>query len=197
MKVKKEERVGVEFTTNEGYQVIIIDYVNVNKVQVMFLDEHKWTTWADWSNLKKGKIKNPFHKSIYGVGYLGLHSDGSRPLITGDNVRPYVLWNEIIRRCYDEKSLERKPTYRDVTVCDRWHSFALFLEDLPKIKNYELWLQNENERVSLNKDLFYTENGLEHINKVYSLETCQFLTQSENVKEVHDRKRLQMTIETH
>ena len=189
MKMKREERIGVEFTNSYGEQVIVIDYPHSQEVQVMFLDEHKWTTWTKWSTLKKGSLTSPFTRTIYGVGYLGLHSDGSRPTTTGDNARPYFLWNEMIRRCYDEKSLQRKPTYRNVTVCDRWHSFALFLEDLPKIQNYEYWLDHENERVALNKDMYYTENQLEHTNKVYSLETCRFLTQSENSKERHSRNK--------
>ena len=46
----KEERIGVEFTTNEEYQVIVIDYVNREQVQVMFLDEFKIKTCTQWRN---------------------------------------------------------------------------------------------------------------------------------------------------
>lgn len=54
----KEERIGLEFTTNEGYQVIIIDYVTREKIQIMFLDEHKWTT------LKQIQFTTIFHKQV-------------------------------------------------------------------------------------------------------------------------------------
>lgn len=180
-------RTGAYLRNKQGCIMKILEYRNTREVLVEFQDEHKWQTWAEWSNVIKGKVKNVYHKTIYGVGYLGLHSDGSRPTTTGENARAYVLWNEMIRRCYDEKSLMRKPNYKNVTVCDRWHSFSQFLEDLPKIQNYEYWLEHENEYVALNKDMYYTENQLEHTNKVYSLETCRFLTQSENSKEVHSR----------
>lgn len=78
MSKKETERIGIEFTTNEGYQVIVIDYVNANKVQVMFLDNYKYTIWTTWQKLEKGILKNPFHKSVYGVGYLGVDEKGKR-----------------------------------------------------------------------------------------------------------------------
>ena len=180
-------RKGAYLKTKQGYQVKVLEYKNCREVLIEFQDEYKWQTWAEWCNVTKGTVKNPFHKMIYGVGYLGIMSNGDKPLTTKQNARAYHIWNDMIRRCYSGNY----STYENVEVCERWHSFALFLEDLPKIKNYELWLQNENERVSLNKDLFYTENGLEHTNKIYSLETCQFLTNVENAKEVHDRKLCQ------
>lgn len=189
----KEERIGVEFTNSYGEQMVIIEYVNAHKVQVMFLDEHKWTTWTDTSNLKRGSVISPFTRTVHGVGYLGTDETGSRLTTTGENARAYTTWSHMMERCYSGKY----PTYSDVTVCDRWHSFSQFLEDLPKIQNYEYWLEHENERVSLNKDMYYTENQLEHKNKVYSLETCRFLTNSESSKETRarDKRTRQATIE--
>ena len=53
---------------------------------------------------------------------------------------------------------------------------------MPKIENYFLWLNNPNQGVSLDKDLKCKGN------KVYSLETCCFLTRSDNAKEVRARQ---------
>ena len=183
------ERIGVEFTTKYGEQVIVIDYVNYHKVQVMFLDEHKWTTWTSWDKLKnKCGLTSPFTRTIHGVGYLGTDETG-RPMRTVDETgkvtRAYKVWTNMIDRCYDGK--ERHKTYSDVTVCDRWHNYSLFLEDLPLIKNYELWKNHPNEGIALNKDLFYVELGIETDYKVYSLETTRFISKRENMKEVSER----------
>ena len=186
---KKEERIGVEFTTNEGYQVIIIEYVDNKEVQVMFLDEHKWTTWTAWKVLKSGKLKNPFHPSVCGVGYLGTDENGNRPItiIDGVRTREYDLWKRMIQRCYSEKYHEKYPTYKNVTVCDRWHSFSKFLEDITKIKDYELWKNHPNERITLNKDIYYTELGIQTDCKEYSLLTTRFITDSESSREMAER----------
>ena len=185
----KEERIGIEFTTNESYQVIVIDYVNTTKVQVMFLDEHKWTTWTQWGVLKSGQLKNPYHKSVYGVGYLGADENGEIPKCTihGKSLREYQLWRGMLQRCYDEKYHERQSTYENCTVCDRWKCYSYFLEDISKIKDYELWRDNPNSGISLDKDIYYSDLGMITDCKEYSLLTTRFITKSDNTKEMVDR----------
>ena len=179
------DRIGIEFTTNEEYQVVVIDYIDAKKVQVMFLDEHKHKMWTTWNNLKSGSLKNPFHKSVYGVGYLGLNGNHFK---NGKKTREYQVWQGMIARCYDGK--ERHKTYENVTVCDRWHNYSLFLEDLPLIKNYEYWKNHPNEKISLNKDFYYTELGIKTDCKEYSLLTTRFITKPENSKESAERSEL-------
>lgn len=190
---KKQNCIGIEFTTNEGYQVVVVDYINTNKVIIMFLDEHRHKMPVTWQNVKNGRVRNPFHRSIFGVGYLGTDSNGKVPNTTkkGKNrsvsTREYNVWYRMMVRCYDEKHHERKPTYKNVTVCDRWHCFANFLEDLPKIMNYEYWKSHPNEYVALNKDIYYAELGIETDCKEYSLLTTRFIDNGENVLEMIDR----------
>lgn len=185
--MKKEERLGVEFTTNEECQVIVIDYVNANKIQVMFLDEHKHKMWTSWVNLKRGNLKNPFHKSVYGVGYLGTDENGQMPktVINGKKTKEYQTWFSMMTRCYNEKYHERQPTYKNCTVCIRWCCYSLFLQDLPFIKNYALW--RDNDDYELNKDTYYTELGIKTDCKEYSLETARFIPKQENQQEKQDR----------
>ena len=181
------ERIGVEFTTKYGEQVIVIDYINTMKVQVMFLDEHKWTTWTTWTTLKNTcGLTSPFTKTIHGVGYLGTDETG-RPMRTVDETgkvtRAYKVWTNMIDRCYSGNF----PTYESVTVCKEWHSFSQFLEDLPKIKNYEYWLDHPKQGIALDKNKYYAERGLVTDSKIYSLETVRFISKSENMKEVSER----------
>lgn len=164
-----QSRIGQAFTTNEGCTVIVTDYKGATDVTVQFLDEHGAYKKTTWDNCRKGALKNPFHPSVHGVGYLGATSERT-------DTREYVLWRNMIKRCYDPISLKNDPTYQWCTVDPRWHCFSNFLEDLPHIENYELWRDNPNQGISLDKDYKCTGD------KVYSLNTCCFLTRSENAK---------------
>ena len=187
MKSLKEERIGVEFTTTEEYQVIVIDYVNAHKIQVMFLDDYKYKMWTNWNNLERGELKNPFHKSVCGIGFLGINAKGEVPKTKekGKMIREYTLWHNMIQRCYDEKTRHKNPTYENVTVCKEWHSFSQFLQDIVNIKGYDEWIQNED--YELNKDTYYRDLGIITDCKEYSLETCQFISKKENVSEMLGR----------
>ena len=115
--------------------------------------------------------------SVCGVGILGVFKDGSKPKTkkNGKPTREYVLWSHMLQRCYSDKLHEERPTYKDCTVCDRWLIFANFLEDLPLIEGYELWINNNG--YCLDKDIKGNSS------KIYSLETCCFVSRSDNTKE--------------
>ena len=188
------EVIGIEFTTNEDYQVIITDYINAHKVQVMFLDEHKHKMWTQWDSLKNGSLKNPFHKSVYEVGYLGTDKNGEIPNTTenGKLTREYRLWSNMLRRCYSEEYHEKYPTYKYCEVCERWKCYVYFLEDLPKIKNYEYWRDNPQQRIALNKDIYYSDLGIITDCKEYSLLTTRFISNKENAEDMIERHISQM-----
>lgn len=124
-------------------------------------------------------VRLPYDKIASGVGYIGL-KDNKYTVETSDYPREYKLWCNMIARCYSGKY----PTYENVTVCKRWLCFINFLEDLPKIENYELWKNNDNKQVALDKDLKQRHAD----NKIYSLDTVQFVTKNENMKEVGERQ---------
>ena len=182
--VKENSRIGEVFTSNEGHEFKIIEYKGAWDVVIQFLDSHGYTKKVQYSKCKSGEIKNPFHPSVHGVGYLGVMSNGKIPKVSenGKQTREYATWRNMLKRCYDFQSLERNPTYQGCSVVERWHSFSNFLEDMPKIENYPLWLNNPNQGISLDKDLKCKGD------KVYSLETCCFLTRSDNAKEVRNRQ---------
>ena len=175
---KAQERLGQRFINNQGYEFVIVEYNSYGDVWVEFQDEHKARVHTRYGCCQSGSIRNPYHPSVCGVGYLG-----ERVKISVDDklTREYDLWHAMIQRCYGSKS--KCSTYKDVTVCDEWLCFANFLEDLPLIDGYEMWLNHQNQGISLDKDI--KQVGVEH--KVYSLETVKFVTKSENVKEMHER----------
>lgn len=129
-----------------------------------------FVTTALWDNLKVGKVKDPYFKSCYGVGHLGEFKK------VAYWKQAKQLWRNMLRRCYNEKGVSSY-TKKGVTVDDRWLCFADFLEDLPKLDNFEFWLSAHNgktEKYDLDKD--YRIKG----NTVYSRDACMFLPQSVN-----------------
>lgn len=67
----------------------------------------------------------------------------------------------MIRRCYDAKYQERHPTYAGCTVSEDWHTFSRFRE----------WMELQDfEGLQLDKDILIKGN------KLYSPETCVFVT---------------------
>ena len=86
----------------------------------------------------------------------------------GSNIRCpyYVVWSNMIERCYSSKYHKRKPTYKGCTVCDEWLLFSKFKE----------WMIKQDWNGShLDKDL------LIHGNKVYSPVTCLFVDPDVNL----------------
>ncbi len=146
-----KDRVGEKFITKENYEIIIIEYFNNENCTISFLNGIKLYK-KQYVDIKKGSIKNPYHPSVCGVGYLGI---GKYKYKSYSNFRN--VWVNMIRRCYDVKTQEKQPTYKDVTVCEEWHNFQNFAE----------WFEeNYVEGFVLDKDIICKDC------KIYSPETC-------------------------
>lgn len=119
---------------------------------------------ANIDNIKAGKVRDLYEKTCYGVGYLGPYPRN------GYHVQAQQLWRNMIKRCYsdDPKGYKSKGT----TVDPRWHCFTDFLQDLPKLTNFNHWLQKDGYQ--LDKDIKIAGSN------VYSLDTCMFVTEYEN-----------------
>jgi NMD protein affecting ribosome stability and mRNA decay len=81
----------------------------------------------------------------------------------------YKTWHGMIRRCYDEKSFEKYPSYKDCTVCDEWHNYQTFGEWYDQ-NYYEV----ENETMALDKDILVKGN------RIYRHDACIFVPQRIN-----------------
>lgn len=184
--MRKNNRVGEKFVSKKSlgaYKYVIVEYNSANDLWIEFQDEHKARVHTGYDACKKGSVKNPYHPSIHGHGYLGLMSDGTRPKTreNGKQTREYVVWKNMVERCYSEKWHKKSPTYKNTILEDCLHCFAYFLEHIHLIPNYEYWLNNPNKRIALDKDI--KGNG----SKIYSLETVMFVDASENSKERNKR----------
>lgn len=155
---------GLEFNIlkKDGKQCII-QFVETGSVRKANID-----------NIRAGKVRDLYQKTSYGVGWLGEYKR------TGYHVQAQQLWRNMIRRCYtdDPKGYKAKGT----TVDPRWHCFATFLDDIPKLLNFNKWLNKEGYQ--LDKDLLVPDSN------VYSFETCSFVTEFENKQAGKANKKL-------
>ena len=177
------DRTGEVFDYGEWRKYKIIKYVNAHDVTIKFLDDYGYEKKVSYDNCKKNNVQNPYERTSCNVGYLGVMKDGSLPVCTvkGKSTREYKLWCQMIERCYGTNS---KDSYKNCFVCDRWLCFVNFLEDIPLIDNYELWLDNPKQHIALDKDLKQPNSEI----KFYSLETCTFTTIQDNTSESSSRQ---------
>lgn len=78
----------------------------------------------------------------------------------------YRAWEGMLMRCYSSKYQEKYPTYKGCTVSDEWLTFSSF----------KAWMEKQDwEGKQLDKDLLFEGN------KIYSAETCVFVTPETNL----------------
>lgn len=157
-----KNRVGEKYQTNEGYTVTITSYRGSEDCDVQF-DNGVVLENRTFGNITLGRLKNPYHPSVCGVGYVGLGKYKAKR--NGTLTNAYNIWAHMIKRCYSVASLREKPTYIGCSVDERWHNFQVFAEWFAH--NYVEWW-------SLDKDILFKGN------KIYSPETCCFVPQEIN-----------------
>ena len=164
------ERLGETRLNKQGTMMKIVRYGSYDDIDIEFMDEfHYIKKHQLYTNFKTGGVKNPYDRTICGVGYIGVGK-----YKTGTNTKhteEYQNWTCMIRRCYDEKLKERYSAYYgDCEVCEEWHNF----------QNFARWW-NENiyrvgtERMHLDKDILFDGN------RMYSPNTCLISPQRINM----------------
>ena len=108
-------------------------------------------------------------KKIFGIGI-----DDST---ASSNQTAHYKWYRMLERCYSERYLAKKPTYRGCCVCDEWLTFS----------NFEKWFSDPDngycERYHLDKDILVKGN------KIYSPNTCCFVPQEINSLFIKDNSK--------
>lgn len=152
-------KVGDVGSNNKGLQYEVVKYVTRFEVYVRFAKTNniqKTTTMS----IKEGYVRDCMSPSVAGVGFLG--RSVSNKLSRLERTL-YSLWRGMIYRCYDERSLSRakNESYNYCKVHKDWHNFS----------NFYKWASlHYKEGLELDKDLLIKGN------KVYSEDTCVFLT---------------------
>ena len=139
-------------------------YNNAKEVEIQFL-KTGYKTVVHLEHIKSGNVKDPYIPSVFGVGITGT----KYPSREGDrNTKEYMLWADMLRRCYSDDFKKKRPTYEGCEVSENFKSYEYFYE----------WCNNQfgfnNKDWQLDKDLLVKGN------KVYSETTCVFLPQEIN-----------------
>lgn len=165
--------IGKTFETKEGYKVKIIGNSDKDRYRkIKFLDKFGYEYEANTSNIAKGSLSNPYHKTVLNVGYFGVGKYKSS--INGKKTKEHSLWCSMMNRCYNHLFQKENPTYKDCLVDERWHNFQNFAED---INNIDFWneVDKYNKPYQLDKDILNIGNK-----KIYSKNTVLFIPQKLN-----------------
>lgn len=155
---KTVDRTGEVHYNNQGCRMVISHYKRYSDCSVTF--DNGVIIETNYSNIKKGEIKNPLHPSVSEVGYMGIgyYSQDKNPIT-------HQRWSSMIQRCYDSSVPRLVRAYKDCSVHPDWHNF----------QNFAKWFEeNYKEGFELDKDVLIKGN------KVYSADTCCFVPQEIN-----------------
>lgn len=156
-------RVGEKYITNEGYNVEVIDFFDSTNCTVLF-DDGLILKNIVFFHLKNGEIKNPNHKSVFGVGYLG--QGKYKTSVENKITKSYSVWKSMLTRCYDKNYHDKNNTYVDCFTCSEWHNFQVFSK----------WFkENYSDGYTLDKDILFKGN------KEYSPFKCCFIPNEVNL----------------
>jgi len=100
--------------------------------------------------------------------------------------KEWRLFYGMFYRCYSDKEHKRFPSYVGCGVVRSWRCFATFCKDLTKLEGYTEWKQDKNKKnnYALDKDIKIKDN------KIYSKDTCMFVTHSQNSSDALKRRNL-------
>ena len=161
MKSSKAYPIGSVHTTNEGSVCSVVAFNGYYDITVEFDDAYGYRTAVNGSQLKDGRIKNPYFPSKWGMGFIGYGKH--KPHEGTKQTKAYVAWSRMLERCYSIKSLTDNPTYLRCTVDPLWLNFQEYAE----------WYTSQNKPESWQVDKDILVQG----NTVYSPETCRLVPQ--------------------
>ena len=154
------QKVGAILQTCNGLCECIC-YRSYSDCDFKFTDDNYIVHHRSFIDFLSESIINPYHRSIFGVGYFG---EGIKTKLNPDI---YYSWYEMLKRCYKEDDSNRgNLLYKHVcTVDEEWHNF----------QNYYHWYvenlreYNVDEKPSIDKDLLIIGN------KSYGPDKCVML----------------------
>jgi len=161
------KRIGERYTSKEGYSLEIVDGGS-RITHCTVLIDNKVRRHLSYVDVKRGRVKNPFHRSVYGIGFVGVGEyTRSKNRI---HTKAYNAWHGMILRS-TPKYAETHPNHQPSKVCEEWHNFQNFakwyIDTRAKWKNIDGY-----DSLELNSSLLSPKDGL------YSPSTCLMIPKS-------------------
>jgi hypothetical protein len=121
--------VGNLYESNRCGQYKVLEYINSGEIKIQFINSGHIKSITS-SDFKTGKIKDPYHPSVQGVGYLGTGAYSATYSRRGKkrNSPAYEVWIGKIKNCYGKSKSNHVYKQKGVTVCKEWHNFQVFAE---------------------------------------------------------------------
>lgn len=83
-----------------GTEMKIVAYRSHSDIDVQFLDEVGYIKeHCAYINFKNGVMKNPYDKTIHGVGCIGVGNHKTKKNGHTDDI--YSIWTSLLDRCYN------------------------------------------------------------------------------------------------
>lgn len=151
-------KAGDRFTNRYGCEAEVIKYTSTLSVTIKFRDSFGYEMISSAGALNSKSFKNPYHPTVWGVGYIGVGPHKSR--VNGKYTISYSKWASMLERCYAGHKDKYLP-YVGCTVSDSWLNFQTFAD----------WLQVQGtlEGMQIDKDILLQGN------MIYSSETCRIV----------------------
>jgi hypothetical protein len=148
------------FKTNEGGSCLVIQYNGCYDVTIEHMDKRRHRAKVVASQLRDGRIKNPYMPRISGIGFIGYgrHKASEK----GRDTHAYTAWSKMLERAYCEKKHKTNKSYIGCSVADEWHNFQIFSD----------WYEQQEFKgagYQLDKDVLCPGN------KVYGPSHCRFI----------------------
>ena len=160
--------VGKVYKSKSSGDFKIVKYNDAHNVEIQFLNTG-YETSARLDHVKSGNVKDPYVPSVCGVGIVGTKYP---PTISGVQTKEYVLWQNMLKRCYSDALKKKYPTYEGCEVSENFKSYEYFYEWCHKQIGFGV--DGNGNSFQLDKDLLIKGN------KVYSESTCVFIPQEIN-----------------
>ena len=177
IRLGRVNRAGERNFNKYGSEMIIVKYIDSKNIDILFPDYDWVSNHKTYQAFRKGEVKCPYDRNIFGVGYIG---EGNYPTKINDKPsKIYYTWKHMLERCYAPNHDINKPSYAKCTVCDKWHNFQSFAKWYD-----ENYYEVPNDFMCIDKDILVRHN------KVYSPDTCMIVPQHINNMFVgHDKSK--------
>ena len=172
--INYKDCVGKVYKSKSSGDFKILKYNDSRNVVIQFL-KTGFETVARLDHIKSGEIKDLYAPSVFGVGVVGTKYPIS---VNGVKTKEYVLWVDMLKRCYSDAYQKKQPTYIGCEASENFKYYEYFYEWCHKQIGFG------NGGFHLDKDLLIKGN------KVYSEDTCVFIPSEINTMLVKsDKKR--------